>query len=123
MGGFCCCFSPLPPVILSDTSVIFEKISDPARQISPRESHKLNLPPLPAAAHLYGHINMDKQSLAICLLDVFERTSLCECNSLCVCRPACWQPLFRSGSRSEEMFGFCLVSAAAGGVDYLWVSR
>lgn len=32
MGGFCCCSSPLPAVILSDTSVVFEKIGDTTRQ-------------------------------------------------------------------------------------------
>ena len=45
------------------------------------------------------------------------------CVPPCVCCVDCWKSVFRSGSRSEDMFGFCLVSAAAVGVDYLWVSR
>lgn len=45
------------------------------------------------------------------------------CVMICVCCVVCWRSVFRSGSRSEEMFGFCLVSATVVGVDYLWVSR
>lgn len=70
--------------------------------------------------HAHTHIYTGKRFLSIWFTGFGY---ILWCITICVCCVDYWQSVFRSGSCSEEMFGFCLVSAAALGVDYLWVSR